>query len=242
MNKLLFWQLIDTARDISPFNNLTMKEHLNKQLAEHSQEERDIFALYLTFYYHSLETAIDLKMACKVLQGYSSEDMFHGFRLWIISLGEERFLKTYHSADSLSEITLDLYSEKEREFPELLDSAQNHPPQLTPAIVSELQQITPKSTPPPVFKDEKAFLQEIPHFLPNLTTKVGFTPAPLIAEIEEQEARAKALQEGKLSPQEALTLSLGNLFTKIGLDTDTIDHLTSPLSQTSKIDNKKDSD
>ena len=102
MNKDKFWAIIARAMD-----NDTEIMYLNllNETAKLTQEDIAIFRAYVDVYAEIASETIWLDMACKVINGYVSDDAGLYFTLWVISRGEAVLLKALKDPDTLSELS-----------------------------------------------------------------------------------------------------------------------------------------
>jgi len=101
MNKDTFWHIIETTKDI---NTEIMYLNLTKKMTELSKKDVQIFRTYLTVYMGLLDETIWVDMACKIINGYVSDDTALYFTLWLISRGETVLLNALYDPDTLSEL------------------------------------------------------------------------------------------------------------------------------------------
>lgn len=101
MTKQAFWALIDQCRhpDTEEFFS-----SLNGAVTQLPQEELQLFQTYLGSYLEAASECIWLDMACKVINGYVSDDTALYFTLWVIAQGESCLLSALENPDSLAEL------------------------------------------------------------------------------------------------------------------------------------------
>lgn len=104
MTKMRFWELMDEFRDKSNGDNELFLQSAHEYLNNCNIEEVYYFGGYLGAYIESVNESIWIDMACKVINGYVSDDTGLYFTLWLISQGEEILLKALVDPDSLTEI------------------------------------------------------------------------------------------------------------------------------------------
>lgn len=104
MTKMRFWELMDEFRDKSNGDNELFLQSAHEYLNNCNIEEVYYFGGYLGAYIESVNESIWIDMACKVINGYVSDDTGLYFTLWLISQGEEILLKALIDPDSLTEI------------------------------------------------------------------------------------------------------------------------------------------
>ena len=102
MNKETFWSIIEKAKDS---NTEVMYLNLTQKMTKLSKEDILIFRAYLVAYMELSNETIWLDMACKVINGYVSDDTSLYFTLWLISQGETVLLKSLENPDTLSELS-----------------------------------------------------------------------------------------------------------------------------------------
>ena len=101
MNKDKFWEIIERTKDI---NSEIMHSNLTKEIEILSKKEILMFRSYINGYIEVVDQSIWVYMACKVINGYVSDDTGLYFSLWLISQGETILLKTLNDPDSISEL------------------------------------------------------------------------------------------------------------------------------------------
>lgn len=113
MVKQEFWAIMDTCRDE---NSEIYFASLEDAVAALPPAKRQQFRAYLSAYLEAAAECIWLDMACKVINGYVSDDSALYFTLWVISLGEAALLKALENPDSLAEIPVIPFGDAEFEF------------------------------------------------------------------------------------------------------------------------------
>jgi hypothetical protein len=127
-------------------------------------------------------------MACKVINGYVSDDTGLYFTLWLISQGEKILLNTLNDPDSLSELieipfgNADFEELLEFGFEKVEEDIDEDTNEVNEMGISEkmIKKITEEILPTIRFKDDKKFgmynnfeegMQDIPNILPKLTKR-----------------------------------------------------------------------
>lgn len=100
MNIELFWQLIEQSYSKDTDEMLS---NLLQNLSELSSEETQKFRGYLNSYMEHVNDCIWVDMACKIINGYVSDDTGLYFALWLIAQGKNALYKALLNPDSLSE-------------------------------------------------------------------------------------------------------------------------------------------
>lgn len=113
MGKREFWAVMDACRDENTEHYFAALESAFAALPPAEQQQ---FRAYLAAYLEAASECIWLDMACKVINGYVSDDSALYFTLWVISLGEAPLLKALEDPDSLAEITAIPFGNAEFEF------------------------------------------------------------------------------------------------------------------------------
>lgn len=104
MTKMKFWELMDEFRHKSNGNDELFLQFAHEYLNNCNIEDVYYFGGYLGAYMESANESIWVDMACKVINGYVSDDTGLYFTLWLISQGEEVLLKALADPDSLAEV------------------------------------------------------------------------------------------------------------------------------------------
>jgi len=81
-----------------------MISNLSKKISDLSRKDVKLFRAYISGYVEMINESIWVCMACRVINGYVSDDTVLYFTLWLISKGENILLKTLYNPDSLSEL------------------------------------------------------------------------------------------------------------------------------------------
>ena len=101
MNKETFWALIKQSHSI---NTDEMLENLQMEISKLPIEDQQLFRGYLTAYLEQISECIWVDMACKVINGYVSDDTGLYFALWLIAQGESVLLNALKDPDSLARL------------------------------------------------------------------------------------------------------------------------------------------
>lgn len=101
MNKEVFWSIIEKTKNS---DTEIMRSNLVKELKHFSKEDVLLFNSFLGGYLELVNETIWLDMACKVINGYVSDDTGLYFTLWMIAQGETVLLRALSDPDSLSEL------------------------------------------------------------------------------------------------------------------------------------------
>lgn len=104
MTKMKFWELMDEFRNKSNGDDELFLQSAQECLSSCNMEDIYYFGGYLGAYMESANESIWVDMACKVINGYVSDDTGLYFTLWLISQGEEVLLNTLADPDSLTEL------------------------------------------------------------------------------------------------------------------------------------------
>jgi hypothetical protein len=101
MHKKRFWKIIERTKDPDPEE---MYAHLAYELRSLSKNDALSFNSYVAAYMELVNGTVWLDMACKVINGYVSDDTGLYFTLWVISRGENVLLDALNDPDSLSKV------------------------------------------------------------------------------------------------------------------------------------------
>lgn len=97
-----FWKLIDESRRANPDDNEAFFEFASRKFAELGDEQKSFLRCDLGIYTEIAAECVWLNMACKVINGYISDDTGLYFGLWVISRGKEVFFNALKNPDSLA--------------------------------------------------------------------------------------------------------------------------------------------
>lgn len=151
-----------------------MYTNLNTALAALSQEDCLRFCAYLSAYMQCTAECVWIDMACKVINGYVSDDTALYFALWLIAQGEATLLAAFQDPDSLA--TLPNIPFEEAEFEMLLAIGMDIDRD-TPAYYETIAACIAEIAPTIVYKENnkngnyksfEAAMADIPTVLPNL--------------------------------------------------------------------------
>ncbi|MDR3240295.1 MAG: DUF4240 domain-containing protein [Clostridiales bacterium] len=101
MNKNQFWAIMEKAKDI---DTEIMSSKLTEEITNLSKQDAQMFNNYINAYIDLINETIWIDMACKVINGYVSDDTGLYFTLWLMSQGETVLLKAVSDPDTLSEL------------------------------------------------------------------------------------------------------------------------------------------
>lgn len=104
MNTEKFWKIIDESCKESAGDNEAFLDIANGKAAALEAAEKIEFRSCLGVYTEIASECVWLNMACKVINGYVSDDTGLYFGLWIIALGKDVFLNALKNPDSLAEL------------------------------------------------------------------------------------------------------------------------------------------
>lgn len=101
MDRQMFWSLIELSKDS---DTECMFDTLAGKLTSFSAEEVGVFRSYIFAYMNYVNDCVWVDMACKVINGYVSDDTGLYFALWLIAQGEETVHRALVDPDSLAEL------------------------------------------------------------------------------------------------------------------------------------------
>lgn len=99
MNKQDFWTTLETCKNT---DTETYFSNLQAALRKLPEKEQKDFNAYAGAYLGAVSDCIWLDMACKVINGYVSDDTSLYFTLWVIAQGETVLLNAVLNPDSLA--------------------------------------------------------------------------------------------------------------------------------------------
>lgn len=102
MSKEKFWAAMDEAKNKSNGNTDVFIQFVKRYLDTCTEDEIYEFGGYLAAYMEVVDQCVWVDMACKVINGYVSDDTGLYFALWLISQGEDVLLKALVDPDSLA--------------------------------------------------------------------------------------------------------------------------------------------
>lgn len=171
MDKKKFWSIIEKAKNP---NSEIMYLNLNEEISKLSEDEVLVFNAYIGSYAEIINDTIWVDMACKVINGYVSDDTGLYFSLWLIAQGEKTLLNALKDPDSLSELPLIPFGNAEFEM--LMSIGMNENTDYE-KIISIVTKITEEITPGIIIKNGKKYgdyktfddaMKDIPNVLPKL--------------------------------------------------------------------------
>ena len=173
MNKTTFWEVMERAKDE---NTNKMLSNLQKEMQSLSKADVLIFNSYIAAYMQSVNETIWLDMACKVINGYVSDDSGLYFTLWVVSRGETVLLNALHNPDSLTELPEIPWGNAD--FEALMSVGMDYSEELDFEEIEKLCQSAAEEIAPTIqFKDGEQFgnyeqfedaMKDIPNVLPKL--------------------------------------------------------------------------
>lgn len=182
MNRELFWLLIENTKSK---NTEEMLKNLIQKLSEYSSKESQQFCGYISAYMEHINDCIWVDMACKVINGYVSDDTSFYFALWLIAQGEKVLYDALVNPDSLSSLAYIPFGNAEFEM--LMSIGMNEGENIAPdgssTILEECGKEVKASI---VYKDNSKYggyddfdeaMEDIPNVLPALikrAQKEGF--------------------------------------------------------------------
>ena len=101
MNKQRFWHLMEQTHND---DTNVMLANLTQVFSALPTEDAMLFRAYLTAYMEHVNDCIWVDMACKVINGYVSDDTGLYFALWLIAQGEQSLHAALQNPDCLSEL------------------------------------------------------------------------------------------------------------------------------------------
>lgn len=182
MNKDGFWKIIDNGRlsDTDLFFSNLEEEMQNLEASEVIQ-----FRAYIGAYLSLVNETVWLDMACKVINGYVSDDTALYFTLWVISRGEDVLLNSLIDPDSLANLNKITWEDAEFEIfmsigldIEEMDDDEAYFEELEKTRIKCIEEIKPDIK----FKEGKTFgnyenfddaMKDIPNILPKLIERAA---------------------------------------------------------------------
>lgn len=173
MNKTAFWEIMERAKDLDT-NKMLYK--LQTEMQNLSQADMLLFNSYLAAYMELANEAVWLDMACKVVNGYVSDDTGLYFTLWVISRGETVLLKALLNPDALAELSEIPWGNAEFEM--LMSIGMDYSEEMDWEEMEKLRQNAIEEITPTIqFKNNEKFggyetfedaMKDIPNVLPQL--------------------------------------------------------------------------
>ena len=173
MNKTTFWEIMERAKDS---NTDKMLSNLQKEMQNLSESDVLLFSSYIAAYMQLVSETVWLDMACKVINGYVSDDTGLYFTLWVISRGETVLLNALQNPDSLAELPEIPWGNADFEM--LMSVGMDYSEELDYEEIEKLQQNAVEEITPTIqFKGGEQFgnyeefedaMKDIPNVLPKL--------------------------------------------------------------------------
>ena len=173
MNKTTFWEIMERAKDA---NTNKMFSNLQKEMQNLSKSDVLLFNSYIAAYMQLVNETVWLDMACKVINGYVSDDTGLYFTLWVISRGETVLLSALQNPDSFAELSGIPWGNAEFEM--LMSVGMDYSEELDYEEIEKLQQNAVEEITPTIqFKGGEQFgnyeefedaMKDIPNVLPKL--------------------------------------------------------------------------
>jgi hypothetical protein len=183
MNKDTFWAIIEKTKDL---DTEIMYSNLIEELKILPEKDVQIFRAYIDGYMELSSETIWVDMACKVINGYVSDDTGLYFTLWLISCGEIVFLNALNDPDTLSELPKLPFGDADFEMLMGIGMDENGEGEMDYELMEKLKEkIIEEITPTIKYKDGERYgkyktfedgMEDIPNILPKLIKR---------AEIEE---------------------------------------------------------
>ena len=176
MNKTTFWEIMERAKDA---NTDKMLSNLQKEMRNFSKTDVLLFNSYIAAYMQLVNETVWLDMACKVINGYVSDDTGLYFTLWVISRGETVLLNALQDPDSLAELPEITWGNAEFEM--LMSVGMDYSEELDFEQIEKLLQNAVEEIATTIkFKDGEQFgnyekfedaMEDIPNVLPKLVKR-----------------------------------------------------------------------
>ncbi|MDR3257990.1 MAG: DUF4240 domain-containing protein [Fusobacteriaceae bacterium] len=171
MDKKHFWSIIEKAKNT---DSEIMYLNLINEISKLSEDEVIVFNAYIGSYTEITNDTIWVDMACKVINGYVSDDTGLYFSLWLIAQGEATLLNALKDPDSLSELPKIPFGNAEFEM--LMSIGMNENTDYE-KIISISEKIVEEINPGIIIKNGKKYgdyksfedaMKDIPNILPKL--------------------------------------------------------------------------
>ncbi len=176
MNKTTFWEIIERAKDSDTDKMLS---NLQKEMQNLSEADVLLFNSYIAAYMQLVNEAVWLDMACKVINGYVSDDTGLYFTLWVISRGETVLLNALLNPDSLAKLPEIPWGRADFEM--LMSIGMDYSEEVDFEELERLRQSAVEEIAPTIkFKDGEQFgsyeafedaMEDIPNVLPKLVKR-----------------------------------------------------------------------
>ena len=173
MNKTTFWEIMERTKDS---NTDKMLSNLQKEMQNLSANDVLTFNAYIGAYMQLVNETVWLDMACKVINGYVSDDSGLYFTLWVISRGETTLLNALRDPDSLAELPEIPWGTAEFEM--LMTVGMDYSEELDFEQIENLRQQAVEEIAPTIqFKNNEQFgnyeefedaMKDIPNIFPQL--------------------------------------------------------------------------
>ncbi|WP_375433781.1 DUF4240 domain-containing protein [uncultured Hymenobacter sp.] len=115
MDKREFWQLIESAKEVSKGDQTRQEQALINSLAQYEPQQIVEFECMLREYLIEADD-FNVMAAQKILNGYVTDDSYLYFRCWLIGQGETVFTNALRNPDTLATVVQAPY----QDFEELL--------------------------------------------------------------------------------------------------------------------------
>lgn len=102
MNKDTFWEIIETAKEKAGPDTDKRHEVITALLLQYSPKDISIFRTIAGSYVNAAEDNLAVWGACKIIEGYASDDTFLYFCCWLVSQGREIYTQAVKNPDSLA--------------------------------------------------------------------------------------------------------------------------------------------
>lgn len=174
MNKNTFWEIMERAKAA---DTEIMFENLMKEMTRLQEKDVQKFRAYLGAYTEIVNETIWIDMACKVINGYVSDDTGLYFSLWLISLGEAIVLKALQDPDSLSALPEIPFGDADFEMLMAVGFDEDEADSVEESIEALAEDITKEIIPSIQYKDGEKYghyksfedgMADIPNILPKL--------------------------------------------------------------------------
>lgn len=181
MDKKQFWDIIGQAKLQSGTDMELRYELIKNKLTEYPAEEMAKFSQIASTYIYSAEENLLLWAACKVMEGYASDDTYLYFCCWLVSEGYEVYSAAakdpetlvstadyeFHEFEMLMYAPVEAYAQKFGQEPEWdYETSDDERTALLEGI--EFADDTPFR------EDEEAAKSLIPQYLPRLIERFNY--------------------------------------------------------------------
>lgn len=209
MNKELFWKIIGEAKEKSGVSLELRNTLLVNELSLYSPQDIMKFHSIAGQYVGMAEENLALWGACKVIEGYASDDTFLYFCCWLVSEGKDVYIAAMSNPDTLADISdieeyvdeghifeylmsvpFDAYEEKTGESlyeimsdPEEIEKIESLTVPLSESEVKGLLEGISVVDDAPFRDSEEDAKRNIAIYLPKLTAKFGYDAEADLREI-----------------------------------------------------------